>query len=196
MTFAPARVRLRNRSVEFTVATALVLIACWSCQVSLSDLIHGFNKGAELLTLFFPPAWSQFWHLLGPAAATVGLAGIATPIGAALSLPVALAAARNISPRWLNLSTRLSARPRARPAGSRHSAVSRDHLRLGTIPCCARIEHLKRGHAGEAAALHPSFDAPYELSLPASDPLHRSLLFCSSSSPSASAPSRGSWQFM
>lgn len=107
MSFVPARLRMRRKLIEFTIAATAVLIACWSCQVNMSELAQGVSKGLDLLRLFFPPAWAEFWHLLGPAAATVSLAGIATPIGAALSIPVALAAARNLSPRWLNLSTRL-----------------------------------------------------------------------------------------
>ena len=89
------------------VLTALYIAGRW-CEVSLADLLRGIGKSAELAAYFFPPAWKSLPELLPPCLTTIVIALIATPVGAILSFPLGLAAARNISPRWINLLTRFA----------------------------------------------------------------------------------------
>jgi phosphonate transport system permease protein len=107
MSVVPASKRLRQGIIQLLAVLGLSILAAWVCQVRMGDLIRGFGKGVELFGLFFPPAWKSAGHLVAPALVTVALAFIATPIGALTALPVGLAGARNLSPRWLSLSARL-----------------------------------------------------------------------------------------
>jgi phosphonate transport system permease protein len=94
----------------------LIAAAAWECEVSLSDLTTGIAKGLSMLPLFFSPEWGAFPDMIRPALVTVMICLIATPIGAALSVFLGLASARNIAPPWLRLVSRsLMAAERALP---------------------------------------------------------------------------------
>ena len=88
------------------VLLALIIIAAWQCEVSLSDLLKGITKGISVVGLFFPPDWSAFREMIQPALVTILICVVATPIGGAVSIGFGLAGARNIAPPWLRLSSR------------------------------------------------------------------------------------------
>jgi len=98
--------RYRKHLGTVSVLIALIGLAGWRCEVSIHDLATGISKGLALLDLFFPPDWQSLPRMIEPAFVTVLLSLIATPIGAVLSIIFGLAAARNMSPPWLRLSTR------------------------------------------------------------------------------------------
>jgi phosphonate transport system permease protein len=108
--------RYWRRALPAAVLALLIAAAAWECEVRLSDLNKGIAKGLSMLSLFFPPEWSAFPDMIRPALVTVMICLIATPIGAALSVFVGLAGARNIAPPWLRLVSRsLMATERALP---------------------------------------------------------------------------------
>lgn len=88
------------------ILLALIVFAAWRCEVNLGDLTKGIGRGLTMLGLFFPPAWRAFPDMIEPAMVTVLLAATATPLGALCSIAFGLAAARNVSPRWLRTTTR------------------------------------------------------------------------------------------
>jgi len=98
--------RYAKHRTAVIVSALIVLFAAWECEVSLTDLTNGLRKGLSMLDLFFPPDWSAFARMIQPALATVAVAAIATPIGAACAILVGLAGARNVAPPWLRLTTR------------------------------------------------------------------------------------------
>src|SRR5262245_10533180 len=102
--FSLARYATRARTaIAFAAA---VLFAAWRCDVNGADLAKGLGKGWGLVALFLPPDWESFPRMIAPAAMTVLVAAVATPIGAACSIVFGLAGARNIAPPWLRLITR------------------------------------------------------------------------------------------
>jgi len=88
------------------VLAALVLLAGWQCEVSLSDLSKGIVKGLAMLSLFFPPDWKAFPEMVRPALVTILICAVATPIGTAFSIFFGVAGARNLAPPWLRLTSR------------------------------------------------------------------------------------------
>jgi phosphonate transport system permease protein len=85
---------------------ALTVFAAWWCEVNAADLVRGLGRGLSMLALFFPPDWEAFPRMIEPAMVTVLVAAAATPLGALCSVAFGLAAARNVSPRWLRTPAR------------------------------------------------------------------------------------------
>ncbi|MBI3636694.1 MAG: phosphonate ABC transporter, permease protein PhnE [Candidatus Rokubacteria bacterium] len=52
----------------------------------------------DLLGRMFPPEWTALPRLLGPLAQTINIATVGTALAVGLSLPIALLAARNVTP--------------------------------------------------------------------------------------------------
>ena len=88
------------------ILSALVVVTAWWCEVSFTDLANGLGKGLAMLGLFVPPDWESLPDMIEPAMVTVLVAATATPLGALCAIVFGLAAARNISPRWLRTPTR------------------------------------------------------------------------------------------
>jgi phosphonate transport system permease protein len=88
------------------VLLVLVLLASRVCGANPATFVTGIGKGLSLLNLFFPPSWSDFPAMLQPIGVTIVMAFSATVLGTLLSVPCALAAASNISPRWLRITMR------------------------------------------------------------------------------------------
>ena len=84
----------------------LVVVSARLCKVDLTEFAPGLAKGLEVLRFFFPPDWSSWREMVGPALVTVLLAAVATPLGVLLSLFFGLAGARNLSPPWLRSTAR------------------------------------------------------------------------------------------
>ena len=109
---APTRVDRTNwaavvrRFGALTVLLILTVLASRVCGVDLGVLAAGISKGLSLLTLFFPPAWSDLPGLLQPILVTLIMAISATVLGTLLSFPCALAAASTLAPVWLRITMR------------------------------------------------------------------------------------------
>jgi phosphonate transport system permease protein len=104
--YSLARYRRLVRPAAWVLAA--VAFAAWRTEVNLADFVTGIGKGLTMLGLFFPPAWDAFRLMVVPALVTVLIAATATPIGALSAIVFGLAAARNVSPRWLRTPTRMA----------------------------------------------------------------------------------------
>ena len=96
----------RKRVVAAILVVALTLLSAWRCDVDLHSFITGIGKGTALLGMFFPPDWSSLSDMMQPIGVTAVMALIATLLGTCLSLPCALAASSNMSPKPLRLVMR------------------------------------------------------------------------------------------
>ncbi|MGI8885232.1 MAG: phosphonate ABC transporter, permease protein PhnE, partial [Pyrinomonadaceae bacterium] len=101
---------LRERFTAFGASLALFLVLV---VVSLPAL-EGAGRDLDYLTnlrrfagQFFPPDWSAAPQILDALGETVQIAVMATFFAVILALPLAIAGAQNIAPRWLNLTTRM-----------------------------------------------------------------------------------------
>lgn len=104
---APARARqhlLTAASVFFVLG-----LTVWSIQgigVSPLELFSNLGKMGRLLDDSFPPAWNFWPRLIKPLLETLQIAIIGTIFGSILALPLAILAARTVSPSrplyWLN----------------------------------------------------------------------------------------------
>jgi len=93
-------------------ALALVVTAgltWWSAVgigFSLSELVLNFGKMGRLLAESFPPAWNFWPRLIDPLLETLQIALVGTLFGSIAALPLAVFAARTVSPAkpvyWLN----------------------------------------------------------------------------------------------
>ncbi|UNK47828.1 phosphonate ABC transporter, permease protein PhnE [Arthrobacter sulfonylureivorans] len=100
----PARYR-RPSAFTFAVllAAAAFLIHGWSqgAAVSLADLVTGAGRFGEFLTDAFPPDLKRAGPILHSLLVTFEMALLGTLIGVALSVPLAITAARNTTPHRL-----------------------------------------------------------------------------------------------
>ncbi|MDZ7825345.1 MAG: phosphonate ABC transporter, permease protein PhnE [Gammaproteobacteria bacterium] len=95
------------RTLRLLLLGALLLgVAGWQVGVDLGELARDLPTGIVKLGAFLPPDWSALPELLQPALVTLLLALVPLPIGIALSIPIAFAAARNLAPSWLRLVAR------------------------------------------------------------------------------------------
>jgi len=76
------------------------------CGANIRGLNSGLIQGFSFLGHMFPPDWSAFPEMLKPAVDTIIIAVLGTFFGTIISLGFGLAAASNISPRWLRRLTR------------------------------------------------------------------------------------------
>lgn len=70
------------------------------------DLDHLSNL-RRFLSQFFPPDLSVLPQIVSALGETIQIAVMATVFAAVISLPLAVAGAQNLAPRWLNLITRM-----------------------------------------------------------------------------------------
>ncbi len=85
------------------VAVPLVAMTVWSARgidLSVLELICNLPGGSRLLVESWPPEWSFAPRIIAPMLETLQIALIGTVIGGALAVPVAILAARNLSPSW------------------------------------------------------------------------------------------------
>jgi len=104
---APARTR-RHLLTAAAVLFGLGLTV-WSANwigVSLVELFSNLGRMGRLIDDSFPPAWSFWPRLIKPLLETLQIAIIGTIFGSILALPLAILAARTVSPSrplyWLN----------------------------------------------------------------------------------------------
>lgn len=90
--------RYKRVFLPVVILTLLLWGGSVVCQVEPAVLITGIPQGLDLLRHMFPPAWSAFPELVGPALETVEIALVGTVFGALLSLIISLFAASNLNP--------------------------------------------------------------------------------------------------
>ena len=84
----------------------LIVLAGLAVEAEPVEFLIGLPVASSKLLEFLPPAWGALPELFEPAIITLLLALVPLPIGVALAIPVAFAAASNISPKWLRLTAR------------------------------------------------------------------------------------------
>ena len=104
-----AQSRVGGRVVASVVLLAVGALTWWSgvgIGFSLRDLIFNFGKMGRLVGESFPPAWDFWPRLIGPLLETLQIAIVGTLFGSIIALPLAVFAARTVSPAkpiyWLN----------------------------------------------------------------------------------------------
>jgi phosphonate transport system permease protein len=87
-------------------AAALYIWALRGSEFDWNKLAGSFPHAWDFLKRMMPPDWSVRGTALTALAETIQMALLGTTIGALLSLPLGVLAARNLSPRWLHLAAR------------------------------------------------------------------------------------------
>jgi phosphonate transport system permease protein len=94
----------RRIALPLAIITALVAMTLWSglgVGFSASELICNAASGSRLLRESWPPDFAFLPRLLGPFLETLQIALIGTVVGAIIALPMAVLAAKPVSPNWL-----------------------------------------------------------------------------------------------
>ncbi len=77
----------------------LYIASFFLLDMSLSNLIGGFRRLADIVGLMFPPTpetWSRFYLYLGAIGQTLSIAFLGTLLAAVLAVPMGFLAARNV----------------------------------------------------------------------------------------------------
>lgn len=101
---------MRERFTAFGATLLLFLILILISLPALEGAGRDLDYAANLRRFvgqFFPPDFSVAGQLLRAIGETVQIAVMATAFAVVLALPLAVAGAQNIAPRWLNLLTRM-----------------------------------------------------------------------------------------
>lgn len=97
---------LRARWVGAAAVAAVFFWSAWATEVSLGRLMEGLPFMFDFVRRMLPPDPSVLGQALHGALQTLQIAVVGTAVGAVLALPVAFAAARNTSRRWVFYWTR------------------------------------------------------------------------------------------
>lgn len=94
--------------VVYIITIAFLLWSIWSMRISLDRLVLGLESAQQFLSGFFKPEADarRIGFLVEGLMETLYMAVIATVLGIIVSLPVAFAAAENISPRPIYWTSR------------------------------------------------------------------------------------------
>lgn len=84
----------------------ILVVAGWQAEVDFAELARDLPEGIDKLSGFLPPDVGALPDLVEPAIVTALLALVPLPLGIAIAIPVAFAAASNLAPRWLRLAMR------------------------------------------------------------------------------------------
>lgn len=102
---APRTTPLRSGPLIVAILALATIFSLPALRGSGREMDFAGNL-AGFLVRFFPPDFSIWPEISQALAETAQIAFVATLISVAVSLPVSLAAAQNLSPRWLCRSTR------------------------------------------------------------------------------------------
>lgn len=94
----------RNWALILGTLAAVTLLTWWSARgigFSLIELACNLPGGRRLLVESWPPDFSFLPRLLGPLLETLQIAVVGTVLGGLLAIPVAVLAARNLTPGFL-----------------------------------------------------------------------------------------------
>lgn len=97
--------RTRQRAAVLGAGAYLVW-ALWDLNVDLERMLAGFGRALNILVRMFPPDFGRWQLLLDGMVESVQIAFAATLLGALVSIPLALAAARNLAPRLIYVVAR------------------------------------------------------------------------------------------
>lgn len=102
---------LKNKKLAWNLALAAVVLALYGwavfgAKIEWSAFLSSAPHAADFLRRAFPPDLSVTGTALDALRATVQMALLGTTFGAALSLPLGMMAAKNLSPRWLYFAAR------------------------------------------------------------------------------------------
>jgi phosphonate transport system permease protein len=103
---APLREQFTAFRATLVLFLILVIISLPALEGAGRELDY-FENLRRFLVKFFPPDFSVAPDILRALWETVQIAVMATFFAVILALPLAIAGAQNISPRWLNLLTRM-----------------------------------------------------------------------------------------
>lgn len=99
----------RGRAVGVAALLVVGGLTWWSAAgigFSLGELVFNLGKMGRLVEESFPPAWNFWPRLIGPLLETLQIAVVGTLFGSVVALPLAVLAARTVSPAkpvyWLN----------------------------------------------------------------------------------------------
>lgn len=89
-----------NLKTYLTVILMVVLLggSAYKTDATLTKLIKGTPEMGKLLAEMLPPDWEYFEKIWDPMMETVQMAVLGTTLGAIIAVPVALLAARNVTP--------------------------------------------------------------------------------------------------
>ncbi len=88
-------------------AAVYLALALGTMEVNWSRVVDGIPRGQRFVLSFFPPDFFSRWEeILGGIYESLWMTVTSTVIGVALSVPIGLGAARNLSPRWVYLVCR------------------------------------------------------------------------------------------
>jgi len=80
-------------------AAAYLALALGTTEVNWTRVWQGIPRGAQFISAFFPPNFVGRWsEIVDGIAESLWMTVVATVVGIALSIPVAIGAARNIAP--------------------------------------------------------------------------------------------------
>ena len=100
----------RDRFTAFRATLVLFAIAVLFSIPALSGSGRDLSYVANLrrfLSQFFPPDFSAWPQILSALGETIQIAVMATMFATVIALPLSIAGAQNIAPRWMNLGTRM-----------------------------------------------------------------------------------------
>ena len=83
------------------------VLAAWSLEITWDRFVIGLENGAKFLGSMIPPNFGRWQLLLGNILETLEIAVIASAFGVAFSLPIGLAASRNLMPTWATWPARI-----------------------------------------------------------------------------------------
>jgi phosphonate transport system permease protein len=97
-----------SRSAQLALCGLVVysLYVLAQIDISAERLAYGMKQGARFLSRMFPPDLSRMDVLWTGIRESLQIAVLATTLGIALSLPIGLMAARNLSPAWVRMPAR------------------------------------------------------------------------------------------
>jgi phosphonate transport system permease protein len=99
----------KKRIWNIAVGAAMAALYVWSLKgtkFSFDKLFNSLPPAWDFLSRMMPPDWTVRATALTALAETFQMALLGTTIGAIVSLPLAVMAARNLSPRWMTLVAR------------------------------------------------------------------------------------------
>ena len=103
-------------STALAVLAVLTGLAAARCRIDVLEVCIGLSRSIGKFAAFFQPQFALVPELAGHAWVTILLAILATPAAVVASIPVGIAAAANLSPRWIRVPVRcLLALERAMP---------------------------------------------------------------------------------
>ncbi|MBL0143158.1 MAG: phosphonate ABC transporter, permease protein PhnE [Betaproteobacteria bacterium] len=98
-----------TRTRHYAVIAAALLYLAWSLStlnVDMHRLLAGFRRAVDIFERMIPPDFSRWELLLKGMVESVQMAFAATLVGVVLSVPLGIAAARNLAPRPVYLAAR------------------------------------------------------------------------------------------